>query len=55
MSLALSVAFKELLNSNLLPAFEELMPMAVIEEYVKTYMSHIRNKVYTPPPALCLR
>jgi hypothetical protein len=51
-SLSLSVAFKERLQSNLLPAFAELMPKAVIEDYVKTHMPKIRDKVYTPSRTL---
>jgi hypothetical protein len=52
LSLSLSVAFKGRLNSNLLPAFAELIPTAVIEEYVKTHMpktnSLFGKNIFTP-------
>jgi len=51
-SLALSLAFKNQLSSNLLPTFEELLPLSEIEEYVKKHLSHTRDKVYTPSRTL---
>jgi hypothetical protein len=47
-SLKLSLAFNNQLSSNLLPAFEELLPYETINEYVKENLSHTRDKVYTP-------
>jgi len=47
-SLALSIAFNKHLSSNLLPAFENMMPTQAIEKYVTEHLSHTRDKVYTP-------
>ena len=47
-SLELSIAFKRQLSSNLLPAFEDMLPTEAIEAYVKDHLSHTRDKVYTP-------
>ena len=47
-SLALSIAFKRQLSSNLLPTFEEMLPFSDIEEYVKQHLPNTRDKVYTP-------
>jgi hypothetical protein len=47
-SLSLSIAFKSQLSRNLLPTFEDLLPLTAIEEYVKTHLPHTRDKVYTP-------
>jgi hypothetical protein len=47
-SLALSLAFKKQMSSNLLPAFESLLPMTVIDKYVKEKLPNTRDKVYTP-------
>jgi hypothetical protein len=45
-SLSLSLAFKRQLAINLLPAFENLLPMEAIDRYVKDNLSHTRDKVY---------
>jgi hypothetical protein len=47
-SLKLSLAFNNQLSSNLLPAFEKLLPHETINNYVKENLSHTRDKVYTP-------
>jgi hypothetical protein len=47
-SLELSLAFKKQLESNLLPAFENLLPVETINKYVNDNLSHTRDKVYTP-------
>jgi hypothetical protein len=51
LSLELSVAFKSQLASNLLPAFENLLPYSAIDEYVRDKLSNTRDKVYTPARA----
>ena len=47
-SLELSLSFKKQLESNLLPAFENLLPSEAMSQYVKENLSHTRDKVYTP-------
>jgi len=47
-SLELSLSFKKQLETNLLPAFEELLPNESIDNYVREHLSHTRDKVYTP-------
>jgi len=47
-SLALSLAFKQQLASNLLPAFEMLLPNEAIDNYVQEQLPKTRDKVYTP-------
>ena len=47
-SLELSLAFKNQMSGNLLPAFENLLPHQAIEHYVSDKLSHTRDKVYTP-------
>jgi len=47
-SLELSLAFKEQLEQNLLPAFESLLPIEAMDKYVKEELSHTRDKVYPP-------
>ena len=47
-SLELSLAFKEQLEQNLLPAFESLLPIEAMDKYVKKELSHTRDKVYPP-------
>ena len=47
-SLSLSLAFNEQLRGNLLPAFENLLPIQAIDKYVTDHLSLTRDKVYTP-------
>jgi hypothetical protein len=47
-SLELSLSFKKQLEGNLLPIFENLLPISSMDNYVKAHLSHTRDKVYTP-------
>jgi len=47
-SLELSLTFKKQLEHNLLPVFEDLLPMESIDNYVKDNLSHTRDTVYSP-------
>jgi len=47
-SLELSLAFKKQLEQNLLPAFENLLPIEAMDRYVKENLPHTRDKVYPP-------
>ena len=50
-SLALSIAFNKHLSSNLLPAFENMMPTQAIEKYVT---EHLSSRGYPPNKSIAV-